>query len=340
MGRFAKYQIVSKIIDSGLIPIFYQNDLEVSKKIVQACVDGGSEIVEFTNRGDLAYEVFVGIAKWCADNVPQVALGVGSVVDPGTAALYINSGANFVVSPIVNAEVAKICNRRQVAYLPGCGTVSEISAAEELGAELIKIFPGEEMGGPKFIKDLLGPIPWAKIVPTGGVDTTWESVSAWIQAGAASLGIGSRLISKEMVAAGNYDGIRKKVEDSLGWVKKARGTPLFLGVEHVGVYPTKNIDPAELATWYAETFGFKKNDGTSSFFLSGKGPGRIEIMKEPSEHPCHIAVKVSNFEEACKYLADRGIEVEEPKLKKAAKAVFLKSPDKVGNRIQLINHIS
>ena len=226
MARFAKYQIVSRIVDSGLIPIFYQKDLEVSKKIVQACVDGGSGIVEFTNRGDLAYEVFVGLAKWCADNVPQVALGVGSVIDSGTAALYINSGANFIVSPVVNAEVAKICNRRQVAYLPGCGTVSEISFAEELGAELIKIFPGGEMGGPKFIKSVLGPMPWVKIVPTGGVDTTWESVSAWIQAGAVSLGMGSKLISKDLVAAGNYNGIRKKVEDCLGWVKKARNTAL------------------------------------------------------------------------------------------------------------------
>jgi hypothetical protein len=147
--------------------------------------------------------------------------------------------------------------------------------------------------------------------------------------------MGSKLISRELVAANDFDGIQKKVEQCVWWIKKARGVPLFLGVEHVGIYPTKNITAADLADWYANMFGFKKVEGNSSFFISGQGSGRIEIMKEPPDHPCHLAIRVANFEEACKYLTDRGIELEEPKIKKGVKAVFLKEPDKAGNTIHL-----
>ena len=335
MSRFTKHEVRGRMLDGGIIPIFYQKDPEVSKKIVEACVDGGARIVEFTNRGDFAFQVFMELSKWCADTLPQVALGVGSVIDTGTAATYINSGASFVVSPILNPEVAKLCNRRHIVHSPGCGTVSEISQAEELGAEIIKIFPGGEMGGPAFLKSLLGPCPWAQILPTGGVEPTWESISSWIQTGAACLGMGSRLISKELVAAKDYAGIQRKMEECLWWVKKARGQPLFLGVEHVGLYPTQTASANELSEWYSKTFGLSKNEGTSSIFVSGKGTGRMEIVKEPAQYPCHIALRVSNFEEACKYLEERGIQLEEPKIKKGVKSVFLKAPDKAGNRIHL-----
>jgi 2-dehydro-3-deoxyphosphogluconate aldolase/(4S)-4-hydroxy-2-oxoglutarate aldolase len=337
MARFSKHEIIGRMLEGGVMPVFYQKDVEVSKKIVEACVDGGVKVVEFTNRGDFAYDVFLELAKWCSESLPELALGIGSVIDPGTAALYVNSGANFVVGPVLNPDTAKVCNRRQVVYCPGCGSVSEISLAEELGAEIVKIFPGKEVGGPGFIKNLLGPMPWAKIMPTGGVDPTWESISSWIQAGAACLGMGSKLISKELVAAKDFAGIQRTVEQCLWWVKKARGRPLFLGVEHVGLYPAKTVRAVELTDWYAETFGFNKSEGTSSFFVSGQGPGRMEIMKEPVQQNCHVAIRVSNFEEACKYLTERGIELEEPKIKKNVKAVFLKSPDKAGNRVHLIH---
>ena len=335
MTKFTRHEVIGRMLDVGIVPIFYQKDLDVAKKIVEACVDGGASIVEFTNRGDFAYQVFLELAKWCSETIPRVALGVGSIIDPGTAAIYINNGASFVVSPILNPEVVRICNRRKIAHLPGCGTVSEISAAEELGVEIVKIFPGGELGGPPFIKNLLGPCPWAQIMPTGGVEPTWESISGWISAGAACLGMGSRLISKDLVAAKNFDGIKRNVEDCIAWVRKARGQPLFIGLEHVGLYPSKTATGAQLADWYAEVFGFKKTEGTSSFFLQGR-QGRIEVMKEPTQSECHIAVRVSNFEEACKYLTERGIELEEPKIKKDVKAVYLKKPDKAGNRVHII----
>jgi 2-dehydro-3-deoxyphosphogluconate aldolase/(4S)-4-hydroxy-2-oxoglutarate aldolase len=335
MAKFTRYEVVGKMLGIGMVPVFYEKDVETAKKIVEACTNGGARVIEFTNRGDFAYEVFGKLVQWCNDNVPDAALGVGTVIDSETAALYINSGANFVVGPILNPEIARLCNRRKVAYSPGCGSVSEISQAEELGADIVKIFPGEEVGGPGFVKNLLGPCPWAKIMPTGGVDATWESISAWIKAGAACLGMGSKLLTKELMAAKDFDRIQRKVEECIWWIKKARGVPLFLGVEHVGIYPTKNTTAADLANWYANMFGFKKSEGNSSFFISGGGQGRLEIMKEPSNCPCHLAVRVSNFEEACQYLTDRGIQLEEPKIKKGVKAVFLKEPDKAGNTIHL-----
>lgn len=335
MAKFLKHVVIGKILELGLVPVFYEGDLETAKKIVMACVDGGAKVIEFTNRGDFAYQVFTELAKWCNKEFSDVILGVGSVIDPATAALYINSGANFVVGPVLNPEIAKVCNRRKVPYMPGCGSASEISQAEELGCDIVKIFPGAEVGGPEFVRNLLGPCPWAKIMPTGGVDPTRESIFEWIKAGTAALGIGSKLISKDLVSAGKFEEIAKKVEQCLWWIKEARGTPLFLGVEHVGLYP-EGVAAEELVDWYARIFGFSKAEGATSFFISGQGAGRIEVMKTGERQRCHIAIRVSNFEEACNYLQKMGIMIEEPKVKKGVKSVFLKNPDPMGNRIHLI----
>ena len=334
MAKFMRHEVIGRILELGLTPIFYHGDLEVAKRIVQACVDGGAKVIEFTNRGDFAYQVFSELNKWCNREFEDAILGVGSVIDPATAALYINCGANFIVGPIFNPEIAKLCNRRKVAYIPGCASPSEISAAEEMGCDIVKIFPGSRLK-PDFIKALLGPCPWVKLMPTGGVDATRESIGAWIKAGAAAVGIGSRLIRKDLVKAGDFEAITKKVEECLWWVQEARGTPLFLGVEHVGIYSEEGL-AAETAEWYAKIFGFEKKEGRTSFFASGRGPGRIEIIKEPSAEKCHIAIRVSNFEVACEYLKKMGIELEEPKIGKGYKSVFLKNPDPAGNRIHIL----
>lgn len=223
MARFTRLQVLNKMVELGLVPVFYHPDVDTAIKIVEACAAGGAKVVEFTNRGDLAYEVFVSLVKHVNRNLPDVILGVGSIIDAPTAALYISSGANFVVCPILNPEVARLCNRRKIAYSPGCGSASEISQAEELGVEIVKIFPGDSVGGPEFVKALLGPCPWSSIMPTGGVDATRESVSAWIKAGATCLGMGSKLITKELVAAKDWDSISAKTRQVLAWIKEARG---------------------------------------------------------------------------------------------------------------------
>jgi len=220
MARFSRLTVLNTMIDVGLVPVFYHPDVEVAIEIVAACAAGGARVVEFTNRGDLAYQVFSELVRHFAGT--DVILGIGSVIDPGTAALYISSGANFVVGPVLNPEVARVCNRRKIAYSPGCGSASEISQAEELGVEIVKLFPGGLVGGPAFVRAVLGPCPWTRIMPTGGVDASWESVSGWIGAGAACLGIGSKLVRKDLVAAGDFEAITQKAADVIGWIKKVR----------------------------------------------------------------------------------------------------------------------
>jgi 2-dehydro-3-deoxyphosphogluconate aldolase/(4S)-4-hydroxy-2-oxoglutarate aldolase len=214
------------MIELGLVPVFYNPDVEVAKQIVAACRTGGARVVEFTNRGDFAFQVYTALAQHVAEAEPDVILGVGSVIDAPTAALYISAGANFVVGPVLNPEVARLCNRRKVAYSPGCGSVSEISEAEELGVEIVKVFPGMQVGGPAFVRAVRGPMPWTRIMPTGGVDITEESIRAWFEAGAACVGIGSKLVAKELVANGDFDAISAKVAQVLAWIKEARGTSL------------------------------------------------------------------------------------------------------------------
>ena len=223
MARFSRLKVLNTMIDTGLVPVFYHQDVETAIKIVMACAAGGARVVEFTNRGDLAYRVFAELLRHFAQADPGIILGVGSVIDPGTAALYISSGANFVVGPVLNPDVAKVCNRHKIAYSPGCGSASEISAAEELGVEICKVFPGSQVGGPAFVKAVMGPCPWTRIMPTGGVDTTEESIEAWFKVGVSCVGIGSKLISKELVATGDFDAITQKTADVIAWIEKARG---------------------------------------------------------------------------------------------------------------------
>ncbi|MBN1286978.1 MAG: bifunctional 4-hydroxy-2-oxoglutarate aldolase/2-dehydro-3-deoxy-phosphogluconate aldolase [Anaerolineae bacterium] len=222
MARFNRLTVLNSIIDNGLVPIFYNANVETSKQVAAAVVAGGSRVLEFTNRGDFAYDVFNALARHCAAENPALILGVGSVVDAPTAALYIAAGANFVVAPNFNAEVARLCNRRKIPYVPGCATATEISVAEEYGAEICKIFPGDAVGGPSFVKALKGPCPWSSVMPTGGVEATEESVKDWIKAGAVCLGMGSNLIRKDWVAASNWAAIAGNVRQVIAWIKEAR----------------------------------------------------------------------------------------------------------------------
>jgi len=223
MARFDRLTVLNRMINLGLVPVFYNGDVKVAKKIVSACAVGGATVVEFTNRGDFAPQVFMELAQHFAQAQPGVILGVGSVIDAPTAALYIAHGANFVVGPSLNPEAARLCNRRKIAYSPGCGSASEIAQAEELGVEIVKVFPGVSVGGPGFVKAILGPCPWTRIMPTGGVDATEDSIRAWFGAGVACVGMGSKLITRELVAAGDFEGISRQVTQVLAWIREVRG---------------------------------------------------------------------------------------------------------------------
>jgi 2-dehydro-3-deoxyphosphogluconate aldolase/(4S)-4-hydroxy-2-oxoglutarate aldolase len=224
VARFTRLDVLQTMIASGLVPVYYHQELETAKKVARAAALGGARVLEFSNRRDFAWQLFSALNQWCAAELPELILGAGSVVDPGTASLYINNGANFIVGPVFSAEVARTCNRRKVAYLPGCGSAGEISMAEEHGVEICKLFPGGEMGGPAFVKNILGPMPWSLLMPTGGVDATrGESIAAWLKAGAACVGIGSKLISSELIAAGDFGALSKKTAEVLHSINEARG---------------------------------------------------------------------------------------------------------------------
>ena len=222
MARFTRIQVLNAMYDISVVPVFYHPDLETAKNVVAAISRGGCKLVEFVNRGDHAFEVFSELERHFGKADPSLILGAGSIVDPYTAALYINCGANFIVGPSLNAEVAKICNRRMVPYSPGCGSATEVSDAQELGCEIVKVFPGKEVGGPGFVKSVLGPMPWTRIMPTGGVEPSEESMSAWLSAGVAAMGMGSNLITKEMLAAKDWTGIENKIRETVARAKEIK----------------------------------------------------------------------------------------------------------------------
>ena len=215
MARFARIDVIIRMRDAGIIPIFYHKDREVCRNVIKACSDGGVNIFEFTNRGDYAHEPFSDLNKWAEKEIPGLIMGVGSIVDAGTASLYIQLGANFIVSPVLNPEMAKVCNRRKILWVPGCGSVSEVNYAEELGAETIKIFPGLSVGGPDFIKAVKGPCPWTNLMPTGGVEPSVENLREWFESGASCVVIGSNLITKELIQKKDWEGLAKRVSAAL-----------------------------------------------------------------------------------------------------------------------------
>ena len=223
MATFDKIKVIETIRQTGMVPVFYHADATIAKKVVKACYDGGVRAFEFTNRGDFACEVFIELIKYAKKECPELILGVGSVVDAPTAALYLQYGANFIVGPYLNPEIARLCNRHRVPYTPGCGKVTEIGTAQELGCDLIKIFPAGNVGGPSFVKNVKAPLPWTLIMATGAVEPTEENLTGWMKAGTSCVGMGSKLFPKERIAAEDWSYITDKCRYSLEIIQKARG---------------------------------------------------------------------------------------------------------------------
>ena len=221
MAKYTKLQVMQAIVETGMVPVFYHTDAEIAKQVLKACYAGGVRAFEFTNRGDFAQEVFGELVKYAVKELPGMIVGVGSVVDPATAAMYLQLGANFVVGPLFNPAIAPVCNRRLVPYCPGCGTVTEIGLAQEAGCDLCKVFPGDVLG-PGFVKGLKAPMPWSQIMVTGGVKPTRENLESWFKAGVTCVGMGSNLFPKEVIAAGEWDKISDLCRNALDIIKSVR----------------------------------------------------------------------------------------------------------------------
>lgn len=204
-----------------MVPLFYHADVTLGKEVLSACYRGGSRLMEFTNRGDFAHEVFAELNRFALKELPGMMLGAGSVTDAGAAALYMQLGANFIVTPVLREDIAIVCNRKKVLWSPGCGSLTEIARAEELGAEIVKLFPGG-IYGPGFIKDIKGPQPWTSIMPTGGVEPTEENLRAWLEAGAVCVGMGSKLISAQVLQHKDFSNLEQQVRATLELIAKIR----------------------------------------------------------------------------------------------------------------------
>ena len=221
MAQYSRIQVIQQMEESGMVPLFYHPDIEVAKAVLKACYDGGARLMEFTNRGDFALEIFTELIKYAIAELPGMILGVGSVTDAASASQYMLAGANFVVTPVYREDIAVVCNRRKVLWSPGCGSLTEIAQAEEMGCELVKLFPGSTYG-PGFVKAIKGPQPWTSIMPTGGVSTEESNLRGWFDAGVTCVGMGSKLISKEILVNKDYKTLQKNVASTLALIQEIR----------------------------------------------------------------------------------------------------------------------
>lgn len=221
MAQFSRIEVVEVMQRTGLVPLFYHPDIEISKKVLKACYDGGARLLEFTARGDFAHEIFGELTKYAIAALPGMILGVGSVTDAAAASRFMELGANFIVTPVLREDIALVCNRRKVLWSPGCGTLTEIARAEELGCEIVKLFPGD-VYGPQFVKGIKGPQPWTSVMPTGGVSPTKENLSAWFRAGVTCVGMGSQLISKDRISSRDFKGLEQLVKTTLDLIQQVK----------------------------------------------------------------------------------------------------------------------
>ena len=221
MAQFSRIEVATVMKETGMVPLFYHPDIELGKKVLKACYDGGARLLEFTARGDFAYEVFLALNKYTIKELPGMIMGVGSITEAGAASMFMQMGANFIVTPSLREDIAMVCNRRKVLWSPGCGSLTEINKAEELGCEIVKLFPGSTYG-PGFVKAIKGPQPWTSVMPTGGVSTETENLKGWFDAGVTCVGMGSKLISKEVLAKQDFKGLENKVRETLGTIIKIR----------------------------------------------------------------------------------------------------------------------
>ena len=221
MAQYSRIQVINKMMELRMVPLFYNSDFQVAKNILQACYNGGARLIEFTNRGDFAIEVFSKLIKFASKELPGMIVGIGSVTDSAAASQYMLLGANFVVTPVLREDIAIVCNRRKVLWIPGCGSLSEIAKAEEMGCEIIKLFPGN-VYGPDFIKSVKAPQPWSSIMPTGGVSIEKSNLLGWFKGGADCVGLGSQLISKEVLINQDFKKLEKNVLDTIQFIQKIK----------------------------------------------------------------------------------------------------------------------
>jgi 2-dehydro-3-deoxyphosphogluconate aldolase / (4S)-4-hydroxy-2-oxoglutarate aldolase len=216
-------KVKDRIVAQGLMTLFYTEDVTVSIDILKTLYSNGINVIEYVNRGDKALENFKVIRKLIDAENLDIILGAGTIKNRKAAEDFINAGANFIICPTVNVEVGQVAHQHNIVWIPGCLTPTEIGIAENNGATIVKIFPCSQVS-PAFIKTMQEIFPIMQFIPTGGVDATAESIESWFKIGVVAVGLGSKLISKEIIETKNYEALANKVKEVLTIIEKIKST--------------------------------------------------------------------------------------------------------------------
>jgi 2-dehydro-3-deoxyphosphogluconate aldolase/(4S)-4-hydroxy-2-oxoglutarate aldolase len=332
MTRFARTDVINTIYERGLVPSFSASDTASGGSILKACADGGARAIIYRIESKNDIQTFDSLVKELEVSDPEVILGAGPVADNQTAGKLLDAGAGFIIGATFDSDIARQCHRRKVNYIPVCRSLTDIEAAEEMGIETIRIHHFDPELSPAALRDLLQKRPWTRIMKSGDVEPDQNQIDAWIDAGAACIGLDIQQIADP----GATRSLTAGIADLIWYVKNARGDNIFCGVEHLGIYPEAGQAASKLTEWYNNMFNFVVDEGESWYFVRSTGPGRIEILKDHEPTKAHVAIKVRHFELACQMLADKGIEFEPVKDFGRVKAVFLKQRDPAGHKVHLL----
>jgi len=216
-----KNAILQSILDQGILPLFYWDSAEVSIEVTRVLYKAGVRALEYTNRGKAALENFRALKMALTIEAPDLYLGIGTIKTADEARAFIEAGADFIVAPIVNPEVAAVAAESDMLWIPGCMTPSEIIKAEELGAMFVKLFPGNLLG-PGFMSAIKELFPDLSFMPTGGVEVNKENLSAWFKSGVVAVGMGSKLITKDILEKKDYATLTLKTQEALNLINEVR----------------------------------------------------------------------------------------------------------------------
>ncbi|MCC6288014.1 MAG: bifunctional 4-hydroxy-2-oxoglutarate aldolase/2-dehydro-3-deoxy-phosphogluconate aldolase [Chitinophagaceae bacterium] len=215
-------EIAALVKQTGFMPLFTHTDVTVCKNVLKASYDAGVRLFEFTNRNENSFDIFIELRKYCSGSLPGMILGIGTIKNGQQAEQFIHAGADFLISPLINQEIHEVSSKHKKLWMPGCATPSEIGMAENLGINIVKIFPAKQLGGPSFIKAVKAVFPNIQFMTTGGVEPTQEDITAWFKSGAAAVGIGSQLFPADWLDSGQFDKVTAHVKGIIEYINKAR----------------------------------------------------------------------------------------------------------------------
>lgn len=224
MVRLERSYVNKQIEQHAFVPLYNPHEVELCKQVLQAAYEGGVRVFELTNRGQHALSIFREIIPFAEKNFPELIIGAGTIMDEESAKAFYEAGAAFIISPVLSAEVGAYCEQNKICWIPGAATLTEIVNAHKLGADIVKIFPANFVGGPGFVEAIKAPCPWIRVMPTGGVDRSEDNLKAWFKAGVHCVGIGSQLFRKELLAKQDFKTLQQDTRQVVEVIKNIKSS--------------------------------------------------------------------------------------------------------------------